>query len=185
MCLTIDLKRTTALIRLHKSAPREVHQRDGSAGISLSLNTLQSGAQVWAVCVSVCVTVGLEKRKRWTDKALWKQECRIRPRQVDGTVLTLKLEWKKKGAIKDWVKGKHIAMDECFLSWVHIYSMCLSRYTYPCLHVCGVTLYIGCTFNFNMVTDIHGWVAKAAYDTTCTLSRVMLFVEVINNRFHK
>lgn len=66
MCLTIDLKRTTALIWLH-GASWELQQRDGSGGIWLSQN-MRSGAAAWALCMCMCIShssTDNRKRKNW------------------------------------------------------------------------------------------------------------------------
>lgn len=64
MCLTIDLKRTTALIWLH-GASWELQQRDGSGGIWLSQN-MRSGAAAWALCMCIShSSTDNRKRKNW------------------------------------------------------------------------------------------------------------------------
>lgn len=57
MGLTIDLKRTTALIWTHKSALQEAHQRDSKHGLDVSEHFAVRGSSVG--CAHVCVSVSV------------------------------------------------------------------------------------------------------------------------------
>lgn len=134
MCLTIDLKWTTALIRLHKSAPREVHQREGCAGIWLSLNTLWSGAAAWAVCVCVCVCgiVGLAEERKELVKVYGKR-CIARQRQLDGTMSRDWPEiWMKE---KDW-RLKIEQKQRHSHTWAYPSLRCVSSCVSPHMPIC-------------------------------------------------